>query len=275
MIIVGELLNASRPAVKNAIEKQDEKFVADLAKAQEKAGAHYIDVNAGVFPEQEPKYLSWLVKVVQEATNLPCALDSPNPQAIKAAMEVHQGAPLVNSISLEKTRWDSLLPLAANNPCKLVALCTSDQGMPKSREQRVEIAERMVCGLLQAGMNADDIYVDPLVQPVATDAGFGEQFLLAMGDILNLFPSVHAMCGLSNISYGLPVRKLLNRTFMILAIGRGLDGAIINPLDKEMMAAIAAAETLVGKDGFCMNYLKAFRAGALEPSLAGQTGADL
>ncbi|MBI9076048.1 MAG: methyltetrahydrofolate cobalamin methyltransferase [Desulfatibacillum sp.] len=264
MLVVGELLNASRKAVKTAIMNQDAPCVAELARSQAEAGAHYIDVNAGVFLDREPQYLAWLVQVVQEAVDLPCALDSPNPKAMEAAMEVHQGTPMINSISLEKDRWETLLPLAAHNQCKVVALCTSDEGMPKTREQRVAIAEKMIDGLLAQGVKAENIYVDPLVQPIATDVSFGTQFLLAMEDILSRFPGVHTMCGLSNISFGLPARQMLNRTFMALAIGRGLDGAIINPLDREMMAVIAASEALVGKDCFCMNYIRAYRAGALE-----------
>ena len=140
----------------------------------------------------------------------------------------------------------------------------SDKGMPETADQRMAIADELINGLVQKGVKAEDIHVDPLVQPVATNSGFGLEFLASVERIMTGYPGVHTMCGLSNISYGLPERKFLNQTFMVAAIAKGLDGAIINPLDKRMMACIVAAEALMGKDNYCMNYLKAYRAGALE-----------
>ena len=106
--------------------------------------------------------------------------------------------------------------------------------------------------------------MDPLVQPVSVDKTFGVGFINAIAKIVAAFPGIHTACGLSNISYGLPARKFMNQTFMTMAIAKGLDGALINPLDKRMMANIIAAEALAGRDNFCMNYLKAFRAGMFE-----------
>ena len=264
MIVVGELINASRKAVRAAIEAKDADAIAKLAKDQFEAGANYIDVNAGVFVGEEAGYLKWLVEVVQGAVDIPCCIDSPDPAAIEAAMAVHKGTPLINSISLEKDRWEKLLPLFPGGGLKVVALCMSDKGMPETADQRMAIADELINGLVQKGVKAEDIHVDPLVQPVATNSGFGLEFLASVERIMTGYPGVHTMCGLSNISYGLPERKFLNQTFMVAAIAKGLDGAIINPLDKRMMACIVAAEALTGKDNYCMNYLKAYRAGALE-----------
>ena len=105
----------------------------------------------------------------------------------------------------------------------------------------------------------DNIYVDPLVQPVATDTSFGREFILAVEQIMNRFEGIHTICGMSNISFGMPMRKFLNQTFMVMAIARGLDGAIVDPLDKKMMGNIMAAEALAGRDNFCMNFLRAYR----------------
>ena len=264
MIVVGELINASRKAVREAIEAKDADAIAKLAKDQFDAGADFIDVNAGVFVGEEADYLTWLVEVVQGAVDAPCCIDSPDPAAIEAAMALHKGTPLINSISLEKERWEKLLPLFPGEDLKVVALCMSDKGMPETADQRLAIADELLNGLTQKGVKLENIYVDPLVQPVATNSSFGLEFLSSVERIMTGYPGVHTMCGLSNISYGLPERKFLNQTFMVAAIAKGLDGAIINPLDKRMMAAIVGAEALVGKDNFCMEYLKAYRAGALE-----------
>lgn len=264
MIIIGELINASRKAIKAAIEAQDAAAIQQVAKDQAEAGADYIDVNAGVFVGKEPEYLKWLVETVQAAVDKPCAIDSPDPAAVEAALSVHKGTPMINSISLEKERYEKLMPIIAGTDMKVIALCMSDKGMPKTVADRMQIADELVDGLLKNNVKVENIFVDPLVQPISVENTFGVEFINAIEKIVAAFPGIHTACGLSNISYGLPARKFMNQTFMTMAIAKGLDGAIINPLDRRMMANIIAAEALAGKDGFCVNYLKAFRAGMLE-----------
>ena len=264
MIIIGELINASRKSIGAAIEAQDAAAIQKVAGDQHTAGADFIDVNAGIFVNKEPEYLTWLVRTVQEAVEGPCAIDSPNPKAIEAALAVHKGTPMINSISLEKERYENLMPIIAGTDMKVIALCMSDEGMPESVEDRLRTADKLVNGLLQNNVKLENIFVDPLVQPMSVNNHFGTEFLNAVEQIMQKFDGIHTACGLSNISYGLPVRPFLNQTFMVMAITKGLDGAIVNPLDKKMMANIVAAETLAGKDNYCMNYLKAYRAGKLE-----------
>ena len=147
---------------------------------------------------------------------------------------------------------------------KVIALCMSDEGMPKTVDDRLAIADELINGLVKNNVPLDNIYVDPLVQPISTDDTFGIEFLNAVEKIMTNFEGVHTMCGLSNISYGLPKRKFMNRTFMTMAIAKGLDGAIVDPLDNAMMANITASETLMGGDDYCTDYLKAFRAGKFD-----------
>lgn len=264
MIIIGELINASRKAIAEAIEKKDTTTIQKVALAQAESGADYIDVNAGIFVGKEPEHLKWLVQTVQEVTEKPCAIDSPDPKAIEEALSVHRGTPMINSISLEKERYDSLLPIIAGTDYRVIALCMSDEGMPETVEDRLRIADKLINGLLQKQVKVENIFVDPLVQPIGVNSCFGMAFLDAVEHIMRQFPGIHTACGLSNISFGLPARKFLNQIFMVMAIAKGLDGAIVNPLDKKMMAGIMAAEAMAGKDNFCMNYLKAYRAGMFE-----------
>lgn len=264
MFIVGELINASRKPIRAAIEAQDAAVIQKVAVDQFEAGANYIDVNAGIFVHKEADYLKWLVEVVQEATGAPCCIDSPDPRAIEKALSVHRGVAMINSISLEKERYEGLLPLIAGTEHKVVALCMSDEGMPETSDARLAVADKLINGLVQNNISLDNIYVDPLVQPVSTKDAFGIEFLEAVEKIMTTYKGVHTMCGLSNISYGLPVRKLLNQSFAVMAIDRGLDGLIINPLDKQMMANIIAAETIAGRDSYCANYLGAYRGGKFE-----------
>jgi 5-methyltetrahydrofolate--homocysteine methyltransferase len=171
---------------------------------------------------------------------------------------------MINSISLERARYDTILPLVAGTQHKVIALCMSDAGMPETVDDRLRIADTLVNGLLQRNVAPGNIFVDPLVQPVAVKGAYGMAFIEAVAAIKARFEGVHTACGLSNVSFGLPARKFMNRTFMVMAIARGLDGAILDPLDRPTMAAIAAAEALAGRDDYCMRYIKAFRAGRLE-----------
>jgi 5-methyltetrahydrofolate--homocysteine methyltransferase len=241
--------------------------IRKLAQEQCCAGANYVDVNAGAFVGQEGEYLKWLVATVQEAVDTPCCIDSPDPAAIEAALKVHRGSaqPMINSISLEKNRYDTLLPLLAGTDLKVVALCMSDHGMPETAKQRVSIADKLIHGLTAKGVALGNIFVDPLVQPLSVRSDFGVEFLKATQDIMTRFPGVHTICGLSNVSYGLPERRLLNQAFAVMAVAKGLDGLIVNPLDERLMANLIAAESLAGRDKYCAKYLQAYRTSKLVP----------
>lgn len=258
-LIVGEKINSSRKSVKEAIEKGDTAFIQKLAQEQAAAGAQYIDANAGLLMEKEPEALAWLVKTIQAAVDRPCCLDSPNPIALEAGLRVHQARAMINSISLEANRYDSILALVKRYQTRIIALCIDDQGMPQSADDRFRLASTLIEKLKGEGIPREDIFVDPLVQPISTDSSFGTIALEAMEKIKKAFPDSHLICGLSNISFGLPLRRLLNQVFFILALGRGLDAAIIDPNDPRMISGLKAARALLGQDPFCGGYLKAFR----------------
>ncbi len=245
MIIIGELINASRKAIAAAIESGDKETIQKIAKDQAENFTNYIDVNAGIFVDTEPEHLKWLTEIVQEVTDIPCSIDSPSPKAIEAALKVHKGTAMINSISLEKERYDNLMPIIAGTDLKVVALCMSDEGMPVTVDDRLKIADKLINGLLQNNIPVENIFVDPLVQPLSVDKTYGIGFIDSIEAIKKQFKGIHTACGLSNIL-------------------KGLDGAIINPLDKGMIAAIVTAEALAGKDDYCVNYLKAFRAQVFE-----------
>jgi len=264
MIVVGELINASRKAVGAAIEAQDAGYILQVARDQMEAGADYIDVNAGIFVDKEGDYAEWMVRLIQENTDAVCSLDSPDPEVLTQALRVHQGTAMINSISLEKERYDAIIPIVAGTGLKVIGLCMSDEGMPVTKEDRLKIADKLINGLVKNNVKLENIFIDPLVQPVATDQSYGAEFLNAIEGIMTGYPGIHTICGLSNISHGLPNRKLLNMSFAIMAVAKGLDGLIINPLDRQIMAGLTAAETLAGRDEYCEKYLSAFRAGRFE-----------
>ncbi len=264
MLIVAERINSSRKAINQAIKAKDADFIRSEAKAQVEAGAHYIDVNAGSFLEQEVEYLCWLVEVVQGVTGLPLCIDSPNSEAIAATLEVVKGPVMINSkAALSTSPLVGMIPLVKKYKTKIVALCQSDEGLAATVSDKVKIAGQMVEVLTKEGVALSDIYIDPLVYPIATDTQSALAALGAIEKIMQLFPGVHTICGLTNVSFGLPVRKLLNKTFLVTAVSHGLDSAIIDPTDQELMASLVAAEALLNRDEFCSRYIKAYREGKL------------
>lgn len=265
MLIVGEKINSSLKGVTEAVKSKDTEFVRNLAVVQTEAGADYIDVNCGTLIDEEVEALPWLVKTVQEAVDRPCCIDSPNPAALSAALKVHKGKALINSITAERERYEAILPLVKEHGAGVVALVMDDEhGMPEDAGTRIEIGCRLVERLLKDGVPSGDIYIDPLVQPISTNGAMGVVVLETIKGIKDAYPDVHFMCGLSNVSFGLPKRALLNSTFIALCMMAGLDGAIIDPGNRRMMSVIRAAEALLNRDPYTVNYLKAYRSGLLE-----------
>lgn len=263
MIIVGEKINTSRRSIHEAVEKRDADFITRVAREQAEAGAHFIDVNAGTFVGQEPEHLCWLVETVQNEVEQPLCLDSPNPVALSAAIKRHRGEPMINSISLEEDRFRSLLPVVTSGPCHVVALCMAQTSMPTTVEERLDVGSQLIEALTAEGIPLERIYVDPLVQPVSVDTNMGIAALGAISRIMDGFPGVNTICGLSNISFGLPERHLINRNFLALCMSHGLSAAILDPTDRRLMATLLAVEMLLGRDEYCSNFIDGYQEGRI------------
>lgn len=265
MIIIGEKINSSLKAIRPSIESYDKSAIEALAIAQSEAGATFIDVNAGTFINDEPERLEWLVNTVQGVVKTPLAIDSPNTVAMERALRANKnGKPILNSITDEKERWDSILPLVLEYNTAVTALCMDDNGMPESAEGRIKIAHNMINNLVKKGVKLDDIFIDPLVRPVGTGTHYGLVAIETIRTIKHDYPEVHITCGLSNISFGIPARKVMNQTFLVAAMAAGMDGAILDPLDKKMMQFVFATEALLNLDEYCMNYIGAYRDGLFD-----------
>jgi 5-methyltetrahydrofolate--homocysteine methyltransferase len=263
MEIIGEKINGTRKRVGRAVAERDAAFVQDLARRQAEAGAAYLDVNAGTKPQDEPGDLVWLARTVQEVVDVPLCLDSANPAALAAAIEVVERTPMVNSINGEPERLAGILPLVADHGCPVIALAMDGARIPETTEARLAIVRRLVAETRQRGIPDERVYVDPLAMAVATSQQAGVVSLDTMRAVKAEFPGVHLTCGLSNISFGLPARTRINQAFVTLALAAGLDSAILDPLDREMQAAILSAELVLGRDRFSRNYTQAYRAGVL------------
>ncbi|MBE3035585.1 MAG: dihydropteroate synthase, partial [Candidatus Atribacteria bacterium] len=211
MIIIGELINTSRKAIAEAVENKDAKYIQDIAKKQVEAGAHYVDVNAGMRINDEPEVLSWLVETVQEAVEGPLCIDSPNHKALAKALQKHKGRALINSITDEKERFDHILPLINQFDARIIALCMDDEiFMPDTADQRMTIIDQLATKLTGAGVKEEDIFFDPLIKPISVNINFGNEVFETITRIRDKYANAHITCGLSNISFGLPGRKDMN-----------------------------------------------------------------
>jgi len=261
MLIIGESINGTIQKVGEAILNRDEPFLRELAKIQYECGAHFLDVNAGVAGGNEVEDLCWLLKIVQEEVPIPLMIDSANPEALKAALSVyrHLEPPILNSISGEKEKWNQLFPLVTEKKCKTVVLLMDDQGIPKTIEERVGIAKKLYQNLVQADIPPDYIFFDILVLSVAVEPDAALVALETIKTIRSNFPQSHITCGVSNVSMGLPGRKLINRTFLAMAIAAGLDALLIDVRDQALVSSTYASRILVNQDSYCLEYLKAYR----------------
>ncbi len=264
MKIIGEKINGTRKLVAKAIAERDAAFIQNLAKKQVDAGAYWLDVNAGTHPDHEPDDLVWLINLVQEVVDTPLCLDSANPKALRTAMQVVKKTPMINSISGEEMRLKGILPIAVEFGCEVIALCMDDKGIPATAEARLEVIGKVFEETRRAGVPDEKVYVDPLAMTIATNVNAGQITFDTMRAIRAQYPQAHISCGLSNVSFGLPIRSLINRTFLVLALDAGLDTALIDPNDRELQAAMRATDLLLGYDKHCLNYTRAYRAGLLE-----------
>lgn len=258
--VIGERINTTLTKVQAAVAERDADYIKNDVELQTTAGATYIDVNAGARIGHEEADMRWLIEIVQGATELPLCLDSPDPAILEMAYGLVNKKPMINSISLEKDRFDPMIKYLQGKECRIIALCMDDSGMPKTIDDIVSRARSLVSELEKIGFTRDDIFIDPLIQPMSVDISNGTMAMDAVKLIMTELEGVHTTGGLSNVSYGLPKRKVINRCFLTMMIANGYDSAIMDPLDKAIMGLMHTADMLAGNDQFCMNYIKGVRA---------------
>jgi 5-methyltetrahydrofolate--homocysteine methyltransferase len=266
--IIGERINPTgRRLLAQEMKDGDFSRVEADAIAQIAAGAHILDVNAGVPMADEPALLARAVRLVQSLTDVPLSIDSSMVDALEAGLEAYEGKALLNSVTGEEERLERVLPLVKKHGAAVVAICNDDSGISTDIDVRFEVARNIVNRAADHGIPASDVVVDPLVMPVGAMGDAGVQALKLIHR-LHTELKVNTTCGASNISFGLPNRVGLNATFMSMAIGAGMTSAITNPMVKELMQAVRGADVLMNHDPQCMNWISAYR----EPPAEGQRG---
>ena len=266
MIIIGEKINGSIPAVAAAIAARDAEFIKARAIAQEEAGATFIDCCASVPEAEELETLKWMIDCIQEATDLPIAVDSPSADILAEAWKFCKRPGLINSVSGEGNKIDKIFPiLAENKGWQVIALLSDDTGIPKNAADRLRVFDKIMARAREYGISPSRIHIDPLVEMLCTSENGIETNVEVISTVREKYPSIHITAAVSNISFNLPVRKMINLGFTVLAMNAGLDSAILDPTNRDLMGVIYATEALLGQDEYCMEYIGAYREGLFGP----------
>jgi 5-methyltetrahydrofolate--homocysteine methyltransferase len=232
-----------------------------MAKRQADAGAAFIDVCASVGEETELETLKWLFGLVESAVDTPVSIDSPSAAILAKAIPLCGKPGLVNSVSMEGNKVDTIFPVIADSKWECVCLLSDDTGIPKSAGDRLRVFGNLMKKAEQYGIPPERLHIDPLIEMLCASVDGIAKVTETMREIKRLYPAIHITGGASNISFNLPARKFINRAFIILAMSAGMDSAIIDPLNKDMMGLIYATEALLGLDEMCIEYINAYRAG--------------
>ena len=258
-VVIGERINPTgRKILAAEMKAGDYHRVVDDALAQVAAGAHMLDVNAGIPLADEPGILAEAVKLVQSVTDVPLSIDSSIVAALEAGLGVYQGKALVNSVTGEEERLESVLPMVARHGAAVVAISNDETGISEDPDVRFEVARKIVERAQDHGIPVSDIVVDPLVMPIGAINSAGKQVMRLVGRLRSEL-KVNTTCGASNVSFGLPNRNGINSAFLTMAIGAGLTSAITNPLHDTVMQAVSGADVMMGKDPDCVRWIGKYR----------------
>ena len=269
-VIIGERINPTgRKILAEEMKAGDFSRVESDARAQVEAGAHMLDVNAGIPLADEPALLAKAVQLVQSITNVPLSIDSSIVEALAAGLEVYQGKALVNSVTGEEERLEAVLPLVKKYGAAVVAISNDETGISEDPDERFNVAKKIVERAADYGIPHSDIVVDPLVMPIGAINQAGRQVMHILNRLRDEL-KVNSTCGASNISFGLPNRRGVNAAYLTMGISAGLTSAIMNPLHVEDLQAVMGADVMMGHDPDCMRWIRKFR----EPLAAGAEGEE-
>ncbi|MGR3174628.1 MAG: dihydropteroate synthase [Candidatus Scalindua sp.] len=260
MITIAERINGMFLDVKKAIKEKNASIIHELAKRQTEAGATYLDINVGTAAADQLDAMRWLVETTQEAVKTPIAIDSQKLDVVKAGLEVVKNEVMINSSQGEPEDLDIYIPLAKEHNAALICLTMNKDGVPQDVDTRVEIAATIVGKVMEHGMDMDKVFIDPIILPVNVDQKQPGYMLEVFSQIKLLSdPQPHITVGLSNFSQGTKEKSLLNKTMLIMAVAAGLDTALLDVLDTDLMDAGICAEMVLNKQIYSDSFLKAAR----------------
>ncbi len=260
MIIIADRINSISPRIRGAIENRDRDYISDLAAFLEDRGSDYIDVNVSTCRGSEEENMLWALETVRSRVSKPLSIDSSEPGVIHSALEqLDEKGLIINSISGDRRTIEELVPIAVERECLIIALAMDEKGIPDSPEKRVEICLRIADEALSLGLKTEGIMFDPLLKPVSVDAKAGQVALSTLKLLKSELRGAKTVVGLSNISYGLPSRQLVNASFLSMALYVGLDAALLDPGEDAVMSLLKATEAALGLDPYCREYISYYR----------------
>lgn len=260
MLIIGERINGMFKKVAEAIRNNDKKIIQEIALRQVEYGADMLDVNVGPSAAEPVSAMEWLVKTIQEVTDVPLSIDSAKPEVIEAGLKLAGKKPMINSTTAEIAKLNAFLPLAKKFGASIIGLTMDEKGVPGDASRRTELALQILASAMEHEIEPDDIYIDPLILPVNVAQDQCSKVLECIGECRLLSePAPHIILGLSNVSQKCRNRELINRTYLVMAMARGLDSAILDPSDNELQNALITAELLLNKDIYCDSFLDAWK----------------
>lgn len=260
MIVIGELINGMYKDVSKAIANREADVIQHLAEDQIKAGASILDVNTGPYSKEPKDDMKWLVETIQVVTDAQLSLDSTKADVIEEGLKCAKNRAIINSTSANPARMDTMFAMAKKYNARIIGLAMDETGIPDSTAKRVELASSIVAKAIDFGIEAEDLFLDPIALPVNVAQAQGREVLESIREFRLLCnPGPNTVIGLSNVSQRARFRSLINRAFLTMAIANGLTSAIMDPLDKELMDAMIAAELILNRNIYCDSFLEAYR----------------
>ncbi|MBU2614878.1 MAG: dihydropteroate synthase [Elusimicrobiota bacterium] len=260
MIVIGEKINGMFKSIRESIQTKNKQIIQDIVKKQLEAGADVLDVNVGPASADQLNDMVWLINTIREVTKAPLAVDTTKADVMDKGLSLAGENCFLNSTTGEEEKLNIFLPMAKKHNSKIIALTIDKAGIPNHAEGRLEIAANIMAKAMEFEIDPSNLYIDAVILPVNVAQQHAPAVLETIKQTKLLCdPSPKTILGLSNVSQGTNVRQLIDRTFLVMAIASGLDAAIVNPLDKDLMDAMITAELLSGKNIYCDSFLQAYR----------------
>ncbi|MGQ9618516.1 MAG: dihydropteroate synthase [Candidatus Aminicenantia bacterium] len=262
MIIIGEKLNSSRKEVHQALLRRDGEFFIKVAKLQKEKGANFIDLNTASMIENESDLMIWTIELIQKEEDIAISIDSPNIDVLEKAINYHKGKAILNSITVDERKLERLVPVIKEKEPYVVVMLM-DNKAPSTPEECLQKLEKFLEFIEKFGLKNDNFFFDALLRPIGVDWKNGILFINSIRLIKEKYPNLKLICGLSNVSFGLPSRKLINRTFLPLILQFNIDGIILDVLDEKLMSSLIVSNALLGRENGISQLLKAKREGKI------------
>jgi 5-methyltetrahydrofolate corrinoid/iron sulfur protein methyltransferase len=258
MLVISERINGLFKSVGKAIDARDANFIQNLALDQVKVGANILDINTGPGVENAPEVMKWLVETVQQVVKVPLSIDTPDIKTMEMGIKTSKNKVMINSTTADAYKMNALFPLAKEYSTDIICLTLNEKGIPNDAISRCELAMLMVTTAMEHGLSPDNLFLDPLILPVGAAQDQGAKVFEAIQMFKTICePKPKTVVGLSNVSNGTKNRPLINRTYLIMLMSHGLDSAIMNPSDKDLMDAVKTSEVLLNQKLYCDDYLRA------------------